>query len=63
MSEYVLNPCCFIGFIAVCFCCSCANGYDGSLMSSILAMPFFKAKFDSGLVGQKTSLLSALYSV
>lgn len=51
------------GFIAVCFCCSCANGYDGSLMSSILAMPAFKNKFDSGLTGQKLSLLNALYSV
>ncbi|EED19116.1 MFS lactose permease, putative [Talaromyces stipitatus ATCC 10500] len=50
-------------FIAVCFCCSCANGYDGSLMSSIVAMPAFKNKFDSGLTGQRVSLLNALYSI
>lgn len=50
-------------FIAVCFCCSCANGYDGSLMSSIIAMKPFQDTFGSGLVGQRTSLLNALYSI
>lgn len=50
-------------FFFIAFCCSCANGYDGSLMSAILAMKHFQSTFGSGLVGQKTSLLSALYSV
>ncbi|KAE9366384.1 putative MFS lactose permease [Stipitochalara longipes BDJ] len=50
-------------FIFIAFCCSCANGYDGSLMGSIQAMPFFQTKFTSHLTGQRISLLNALYSV
>jgi len=50
-------------FIFISFCCSCANGYDGSLMGSIQAMPFFQTKFTSHLTGQRISLLNALYSV
>jgi hypothetical protein len=50
-------------FIFIAFCCSCANGYDGSLMGSIQAMPFFQTKFASHLTGQRISLLNALYSV
>jgi sugar porter (SP) family MFS transporter len=50
-------------YIFIAFCCSCANGYDGSLMGSIQAMPFFKAQFDSDLTGQRISLINCLYSV
>ena len=57
----IANHC--LGYIFIAFCCACANGYDGSLMSSILAMGPFQETFGSGLVGQRTSLLSCLYSV
>lgn len=59
----MLNGLKLLVYIFIAFCCSCANGYDGSLMTAILAMPYYKQTFDSGLVGQKVSLLSSLYSV
>ena len=48
----------FIGFL-----CSCANGYDGSLFSGILSMPYFQSTFQSGIDGKKVSLIASLYTV
>ena len=49
--------------IFVAFCCSCANGYDGSLLTGILSMPFFQSTFNSGITGPKVSLIACLYTV
>ncbi|CAK7232413.1 hypothetical protein SCUCBS95973_008252 [Sporothrix curviconia] len=49
--------------IFVAFCCSCANGYDGSLLGSILAMTHFQDVFHVGSSGQDVSILTSLYSV
>ena len=48
----------FIGFL-----CSCANGYDGSLFSGILSMPYFQSTFQSDIEGPKVSLIASLYTV
>lgn len=44
------------------FCCSCANGYDGSLLGSILAMTQFQDVFHVGASGQDVSIITSLYS-
>ncbi|KAL1848913.1 hypothetical protein VTK73DRAFT_9984 [Phialemonium thermophilum] len=49
--------------IFVSFCCSCANGYDGSLMTSVLAMDHFQKTFHSGTTGPKVSVIFSLYTV
>ncbi|OJJ47383.1 hypothetical protein ASPZODRAFT_132370 [Penicilliopsis zonata CBS 506.65] len=49
--------------VFVAFCCACANGYDGSLMGSITAMPHFKATMHSQNDGWKVSVMTSLYSV
>lgn len=51
----------FSVFIA--FCCSCANGYDGSLMTALIAMPYFQDTFKSGTDGPKVSLIFSMYTV
>ncbi|KAK8844527.1 hypothetical protein IAR55_006373 [Kwoniella newhampshirensis] len=51
----------FAVFIA--FCCACANGYDGSLMTAVLAMPHFQNTFHSGTTGSKVSVIFSLYTV
>lgn len=51
----------FAVFIA--FCCACANGYDGSLMGAIIAMPHFQKTFGTTFAGEKVSIISSLYSV
>ncbi|KAK4454499.1 lactose permease [Podospora aff. communis PSN243] len=52
----------FSVFIA--FCCAVANGYDGSLMTSIIAMKTFQDKFQTdGDVGPKVSVIFSLYTV
>jgi len=48
--------------IFVAFCCACANGYDGSLMTGILGMPYFKARFAAG-ENVNTSIIFAIYTV
>ncbi|KAJ5291796.1 hypothetical protein N7478_001047 [Penicillium angulare] len=45
------------------FLCACANGYDGSLMSSILAMDHYQDVFHVGLTGEKVSVVTSLYTV
>ncbi|CAK7199150.1 hypothetical protein SEUCBS139899_001822 [Sporothrix eucalyptigena] len=49
--------------IFIAFCCACANGYDGSLMTAVLAMPHFQNTFNSGTTGTKVSLIFSLYTV
>ncbi|KAK3362404.1 general substrate transporter [Lasiosphaeria hispida] len=49
--------------IFVAFCCACANGYDGSLMTSILAMPHFQNVFATGETGTQVSIIFSLYTV
>ncbi|CAK7205108.1 hypothetical protein SEUCBS139899_007873 [Sporothrix eucalyptigena] len=49
--------------IFIAFCCSCANGYDGSLLGSILAMTQFQHVFNVGSSGHKVSVITSLYSV
>ncbi|OQE30897.1 hypothetical protein PENFLA_c002G04213 [Penicillium flavigenum] len=49
--------------IFVAFCCACANGYDGSLMGSILAMDHYQNVFKTGMDGPKVSVVTSLYTV
>jgi len=49
--------------VFVAFCCACANGYDGSLMTAILAMPHFQKTFDSGTTTVNVSIIFSLYTV
>ncbi|KAJ6120476.1 hypothetical protein N7523_004756 [Penicillium sp. IBT 18751x] len=49
--------------IFVAFLCACANGYDGSLMGSVLAMDHWQAVFKAGLTGEKVSVVTSLYTV
>ena len=49
--------------IFVAFCCACANGYDGSLMTSIIDMPHFQETFQTGTKGMKVSIIFSLYTV
>jgi MFS family permease len=41
----------------------CMNGYDGSLMSSINAMPPFHAYFGVAMQGGRLGILFAIYSI
>ena len=45
------------------FCCACANGYDTSLMTGIIAMDYFQAKFHSGTTGTQVAVIFSLYTV
>ncbi|KAL4866130.1 hypothetical protein BDV12DRAFT_138511 [Aspergillus spectabilis] len=49
--------------IFISFCCACANGYDGSLMGSVLAMKHFQNTFHIGMDGSKVSVVTSLYTV
>ncbi|KAH7040857.1 lactose permease [Microdochium trichocladiopsis] len=49
--------------IFVAFCCACANGYDGSLMTGIIAMPKFEKVYEIENYPIKTSLIMSLYTV
>jgi hypothetical protein len=51
------------GCIFVAFCCACANGYDGSLMGSIIVMPHFQAMMHNENSGWQVSVMTSLYSV
>lgn len=43
--------------------CACANGYDGSLMTGILAMQPYLTKFGTGTTGSGVSLIFSMYNV
>ncbi|KAI0200938.1 putative MFS lactose permease [Astrocystis sublimbata] len=45
------------------FLCACANGYDSSLLTGIVAMQQFQDVFHSGKTGPTVSLLFSLYTV
>ncbi|KAK3309813.1 general substrate transporter [Chaetomium strumarium] len=49
--------------VFVAFCCACANGYDGSLMTSIIAMPTFQEQFGVKSVGPTAAVIFSLYVV
>ncbi|KXJ97332.1 lactose permease [Microdochium bolleyi] len=49
--------------IFVAFCCACANGYDGSLMTGILAMPHFDRVYGTESDAIRKSLIMSLYTV
>ncbi|KAJ5915599.1 hypothetical protein N7466_011532 [Penicillium verhagenii] len=49
--------------VFVAFLCACANGYDGSLMGSVLAMSHYQDVFKTGLTGEKVSVVTSLYTV
>ncbi|WVR07897.1 hypothetical protein IAU60_004940 [Kwoniella sp. DSM 27419] len=49
--------------VFISFCCACANGYDGSLMTALIAMPHFQNTFHSGTDGPKVSVIFSLYTV
>lgn len=50
-------------FVFVACCCQFANGFDGSLMTGILSMPYFQHTFHTGTTGPKVSLIASLYTV
>ncbi|KAK4647913.1 uncharacterized protein QC761_105590 [Podospora bellae-mahoneyi] len=49
--------------VFIAFCCACANGYDGSLMTSIIAMKSYQAVFPVGDTGPLVSAIFSLYTV
>ncbi|KAI5861407.1 general substrate transporter [Durotheca rogersii] len=49
--------------IFVAFCCACANGYDGSLLTGVIAMQHFQNTFHSGTTGPSVSVMFSLYTV
>ncbi|KAK4129098.1 general substrate transporter [Parathielavia appendiculata] len=49
--------------IFIAFCCACANGYDGSLMTAIIGMPTFQSTLDVADTGQKAAVIFSMYSV
>ncbi|KAF8588210.1 general substrate transporter [Ramaria rubella] len=56
--SLILYCACFIAFL-----CSCANGYDGSLMTAINAMPFYQSRFNAGTLGSTTGLIFSMYTI
>lgn len=49
--------------IFVAFCCACANGYDGSLMTGIVAMKHFQETTGVYNKGMNNSIMMSLYPV
>ncbi|KAI1840534.1 hypothetical protein JX266_013263 [Neoarthrinium moseri] len=49
--------------VFVAFCCACASGYDGSLLTSIIAMKHFQSTFHTGPTGTKVAVMFSLYTV
>ncbi|KAI0839666.1 general substrate transporter [Hypoxylon sp. FL0890] len=49
--------------IFVAFCCACANGYDGSLLTGVVAMDHFQNTFHSGRTGTLVAIMFSLYTV
>ncbi|KAL5487760.1 hypothetical protein ACEPAI_5868 [Sanghuangporus weigelae] len=56
--SLLLYFCCFISFL-----CSCANGYDGSLMTAINIMPYYQDRFNAGTVGSTTGIIFSIYTI
>ncbi|KAJ5396568.1 hypothetical protein N7509_004681 [Penicillium cosmopolitanum] len=51
------------GFLAVGYLCSALNGFDGSLMGSLLPIAQFRDTFGAGLVGSQASLIQGMYTI
>lgn len=49
--------------VFVAFCCACANGYDGSLMTGIIAMEHFQSTFHTSSTGTQVAVMYSLYTV
>jgi len=49
--------------VFVALSCAYASGYDGSLFTGLLSMPFFQATFKTGIDGSKVSTIASLYTV
>ncbi|KAI0386476.1 general substrate transporter [Hypomontagnella monticulosa] len=49
--------------IFISFCCACANGYDGSLLTGVVAMDHFQNTFHSGKTGTLVAVMFSLYTV
>ncbi|KAI1504813.1 lactose permease [Biscogniauxia marginata] len=45
------------------FCCACANGYDTSLLTGVVAMDHFQNTFHSGKTGEIVAVMFSLYTV
>ncbi|KAI1639438.1 lactose permease [Biscogniauxia mediterranea] len=45
------------------FCCACANGYDTSLLTGVIAMDHFQDTFHSGKTGKIVAVMFSLYTV
>ncbi|KZS98016.1 general substrate transporter [Sistotremastrum niveocremeum HHB9708] len=56
--SLLLYWCCFVAFL-----CSCANGYDGSLMTAINIMPFYQDRINHGTVGEGTGIIFSIYTI
>ncbi|KAL4784911.1 MFS general substrate transporter [Aspergillus varians] len=50
-------------FLTVAYLCSALNGFDGSLMGSLLPIPQFQETFGAGLVGSQASLIQGMYTI
>ncbi|KAJ6072362.1 hypothetical protein N7467_010447 [Penicillium canescens] len=50
-------------FLTVAYLCSALNGFDGSLMGSLLPIPQFRETFGAGLVGSQASLIQGMYTI
>ncbi|KAL1412442.1 hypothetical protein Q8F55_000187 [Vanrija albida] len=48
--------------IFVALCCSYANGYDGSVMTALIAMDHFQRRFKSGTTGGKVGAIFGVYN-
>jgi len=51
------------GIVLLAFLCSSLNGYDGSLMGTILVMKPYQEEFGTSIVGIKAGYISALYQI
>ena len=49
--------------VGLMFLTSASHGYDGSLMSTILITDSFRKTFDTGKVGAKSALITAMYQI
>jgi len=56
--SLILYCACFVAFL-----CSCANGYDGSLMTAINSMPFYQRRFNAGESAETTSIVFSMYTI
>ncbi|TPX12708.1 uncharacterized protein E0L32_000885 [Thyridium curvatum] len=50
-------------FLGIMFLTSTAHGYDGSLMGTILVTKSYRDTFQTGVVGEKSALITAMYQI